>query len=74
MHNDASTPFDPDAKIIDMNEWRRCYLMGEQVQRLRETDPAFRALHDAMRDDYLTKPEDRALFGLPPKPPQNTGA
>lgn len=51
-----------------MAEWRLNYLIGECVLETAKRDPKVKAELMGVLDRQLTDPDDRALFGLPPKP------
>lgn len=56
-----------DAPVIDLNDYRRQYLLGELVLAQAERDPPFKARLLDLLDRHVTEPDDRALFGLPRK-------
>jgi hypothetical protein len=47
---------------------RRKLLDGELIQRLLETNESERNKFDRLRDEFLKRDDDRALFGFPPLP------
>ena len=47
---------------------RKKILVGAAVLNKVETDPGFLPRLTTMLDSFLTRPDDRALFDLPPKP------
>jgi len=60
--------FNPNARVVAMDEWRLNYLIGECMLETAKRDPKVKAELMGVLDRQLTEPDDRALFGLPPKP------
>ena len=54
------------------DETRRKILIGATVQARVERDELDHAELEAWLDAHLTREDDRALFGLPPKPAPGT--
>jgi hypothetical protein len=65
--------FDPDARVVAMDEWRLNYLIGQCMLEEAKRDPEVKARLHAILDAELTDPADRALFGLPRTPPEKEG-
>ena len=51
---------------------RKKILIGAAVLNKMETDPGFHPRLTSMLDAFLTRPDDRALFDLPPVPTNST--
>ena len=68
MSGGGKKRFNPNARVVAMDEWRLNYLIGECALETAKRDPKFKAELLDILDRQLTDPDDRALFGLPPKP------
>ena len=69
MSGGRKKPFDPDARVVDLDEWRITALIGECMLDQAKRDPAFKAELLDRLDRMLTDPDDRARFGLARTPP-----
>lgn len=67
MSASGKPPFDPFARVVDLDEWRITALIGECVLDQAKRDPALKAELMGLLDRQLTDPDDRAWFGLSPK-------
>ena len=56
------------SKQARADDTRRKILDGALIRNEAAHNPDVQALLDRLRSRYLTKPQDRALFGLPPLP------
>lgn len=56
------------SKQTRADDTRRKILDGALIRNEAAHNPAVQTLLDSLRAKYLTKPQDRALFGLPPLP------
>ena len=56
------------SKQARADDTRRKILDGALVRNEADHNSDVQALLDRLRSRYLTKPQDRALFGLPPLP------
>ena len=68
MSGGGKKRFNPNARVVAMDEWRLNYLIGECMLETAKRDPKVKAELMGVLDRQLTDPDDRALFGLPPKP------
>ena len=56
------------SKQARADDTRRKILDGALIRNEADHNSDVQALLDRLRSRYLTKPQDRALFGLPPLP------